>query len=266
MTSCPNTEILSVAQLSLRLSDIDILQDIHFSANIGDMIAVVGPNGAGKSSLVKSLARVAPAHMQHTQLHKQSFARYSAKAFAQQVAFVPQHHDPELPFTVREWLEMAMYPYLGQPELLAQLPTIRDVLSLTQTLAFEHHPLRYLSGGERQRVFIAAALMQKPQLLLLDEPTSFLDPAHAAEVLKLLKVINQTWQTTILCVTHDLNIAQLFFDKTLALKSGKIYFFGETQQFMQPDLVNTLYDYAFCWSTHPQSGAAIVLPQVSGSV
>jgi iron complex transport system ATP-binding protein len=119
-----------------------------------------------------------------------------------------------------------------------------------------------LSGGERQKVFIAAALAQGARILLLDEPTTFLDPRHQSEVLRILRTVNRGQGVTVLAVTHDLNAAALVSDRVVALKAGRVAFDGLPADLMRNEVLRAIYDQDFLFVPHPENGRPMVLPEV----
>jgi iron complex transport system ATP-binding protein len=139
---------------------------------------------------------------------------------------------------------------------------VEDALALTGVGPLAERPMHTLSGGERQMVFLAAALAQDARILLLDEPTTFLDPRHRDEFRTVLRTINRSKGVTIVEVTHDVNCAALDADRVYALKQGRTAFYGPPEQFMTPDVLRDVFDRRFVFAEHPQTGALVVVPEV----
>jgi iron complex transport system ATP-binding protein len=133
---------------------------------------------------------------------------------------------------------------------------------VTGTSGFEERALWTLSGGERQKVFIAAAFAQGAKVLLLDEPTTFLDPKHQTDVYRLLARLNGEQGVTIVSVTHDINSAALTSSRVLALKRGTVAFYGNTDEFMDKEILYNIYEKEFLFMRHPQTGKTIVAPEI----
>ena len=138
---------------------------------------------------------------------------------------------------------------------------VYDALTLTNTNHFVERPMNTLSGGEKQTVFIVAALAQGSRILLLDEPTTFLDPKHEADIYKILKRINRELNKTIVSVTHDINSAVLQSDRIAILKNGRIIFCGEAQEVMQNKILEQAYDKSFTFIKNPKTGHDIIAPE-----
>ena len=180
------------------------------------------------------------------------------------MAYVPQTGSQTGPFPVEAFVMMGRYPYQGP---LAR-PTRQDrraveaALDLTDTTALRDRPLHMLSGGECQRVMLAAALAQEAHLLLLDEPTVFLDPKHEAAFWAVLARVHQERDLTMITVTHDLNRAVLMHDHLVALKQGRVVFSGTPAAFMTAATLQEVYDNPFLLTSHPATGHPMVIPEV----
>jgi iron complex transport system ATP-binding protein len=159
---------------------------------------------------------------------------------------------------------MGRYPHLSPFSSPTQDDerAVRDALAVTGTDCFADRHLSTLSGGERQKVFIAAALAQEAEVLLVDEPTTFLDPRHRADICHLLSRVNEERDLTILSVTHDINRAVLTSSRVVALKNGAIVFCGPPDEFMNNDVLQDIYDISFTLVRHPVHGKTIVAPAV----
>jgi iron complex transport system ATP-binding protein len=196
-----------------------VLDRVSFDLETGSLLAVVGPNGAGKSTLINLLAGLLEPLSGAIIIDGQDIRSYKAAYLAGKVAVVRQEYAPVFGFSVAETVLMARIPYYGQ--LGFETPLDRDLaiqaMELTDTRRFADRPLNQLSGGERQRVFIARALAQDTPIILLDEPTSFLDLHHQIATYDLLKSIQQQKGRTIIAVTHEINLAAQYSDRVLLL-------------------------------------------------
>ena len=180
------------------------------------------------------------------------------------IGYVPQSDGRHAPFTVREFVLMGRYPYLSpfSPPSPSDKAAVREAMEVTGTSEFSERFLGTLSGGERQKVYIAAALAQEAQVLLLDEPTTFLDPKHESDIYRLLAGINRERGVTIVSVTHDINSAVLTSRTVLALKGGMVAFCGPAEEFMDEEVLRNIYEKSFSLMNHPQYGRTIIAPEV----
>lgn len=255
------TELLSIDQLTVTIANKTLLEKITFSIQAGDYVCVLGPNGAGKSSLLKAIMGILPASDGTITLNGIAIPDIKQKALAQQISYVPQASGQALSFEVEAFIKMGRYPYHSTFSEWTQTDqdSLEQALTITNTMSFRHRRIETLSGGERQRVMIAAALCQQSPILLLDEPTSFLDPHHQIEVHNLIRTLNTQHHISIIEVSHDLNHACQHSQKILALKEGQILWFGQSDAFLASTQLQQLYQQEFVFTTHPQTGATIAL-------
>lgn len=244
-----------------------VLQDVSFSVRPGEMLGIVGPNGSGKTSLLKLLAKITPLQRGSITLFGKSLSCLRQEMVARSVAFVPQDTDQAFPFSVAETVLMGRFPHhhrrmwdLGfgwetsEDRVIAQhaMKTM-DVWHLAE------RSVTGLSGGERQRVVIARGLAQDPDVLLLDEPTAFLDLQHQIEICTVLHRLKHERQLTVVLVSHDLNLASQYCDRILLLDQGRIVSLGIPDEVIQPELLRTVYRCHVLVDRHPVSG----LPRVT---
>lgn len=258
--------ILEISSLSLTLGGNPILRDVTFSVPEGQYLSVVGPNGAGKSSLLKCLMGIWSNWSGIVRVRGRSSSEMTQKQLAARICYVPQADGRLFPFTVRQFVLMGRYPhhspftYTGADDF----EIVDEALALTGTTRFAQRDIRTLSGGERQKVFIAGALAQGAEVLLLDEPTTFLDPLHAGEVQSLLHTLNRDSGVTILAVTHDINHAALYSDRVMALVDGQLVFDGLPEVFMDNVVLERIYGRSFAFVQHPVTGRPVVVPEGPG--
>lgn len=237
---------IQIENLALKLNSTPVLRGVSFSVAQGEYVSIIGPNGAGKTTLFRCLLGMY-SYSGSARINGQECSVCNSRALARQVSYVPQTHDIEFPLSVYDFVMMGRYPYLSalSPVQKRDEEAVERALSITSTAQFRTRTLRTLSGGERQKVYIAAALAQETQIMLLDEPATFLDWKHQTEVMKLLKKINVECGTTILAVNHDLNSAAHWSDRIIALKDGFTLFSGMPEKLIQPAPLETLFDTAF---------------------
>ena len=228
----------------------------------------MGPNGAGKTTLIKCLdalldGAAGTARSGTIEIEDRPIADYSRKELARLVSYVPQADGHVAPFNVEQFITMARYPHLSpfSPVDGHNLDVVRETMRRTDTARFAGRLLESLSGGERQRVFIAAAIAQGAKIILLDEPTTFLDYRHQDEVRLLLAQTARDGDLTMISVTHDVNRAALESDRIVALCEGRVVFVGKPREIMRPEVLERIYGTEFLMVDHPQTGLPVIVPR-----
>ncbi|MCE5243538.1 MAG: ABC transporter ATP-binding protein [Desulfobacteraceae bacterium] len=199
-----------------------VLEDVGFSVREGEFFVIIGPNGSGKSTLVKALSGVCGPATGEIFICGSPLKAYSRKALARAVSVVPQVQPVAIPFTAAEVVLMGRNPHLGLlgVEKREDFQIAERAMSFTGASALAGREFERLSIGERQRVLIARAICQESRIVMLDEPTASLDPAHQVQIMELLDRLRREKGTTILMVSHDLNLAALYADRLLLMKRG----------------------------------------------
>ena len=236
-------EILAAKGVVCGYDDRDVLRDVTLSVQRGEFVGLIGPNGSGKSTLLRALTGILPLRAGAVLLEGHPLAHYSRREIAWKIAVVRQLGGGLFPFTVRDYVLMGRTPYLGR--LQSQRPTdmalARQAMALTDVAYLAERPITDLSGGELQRATIARAVAQQTDMLLLDEPTAFLDLNHQREIFELLRRFNAEQDVTILCVSHDLNLAAQYCPRIVVLKEGLIYADGPGAQIISEQMVRQVY-------------------------
>ena len=265
MMKTNETETLSPAleinNLSLKLGGNDILRDVSFKVPQGSFLSIVGPNGAGKTTLLRCVTGFISSWSGDIKVNGRPVGSYRPKDLARLISYVPQSDETIFPFTGRELVMMGRYPYLSPftRPTLKDTEVVEHTLDVTGTTSLADRDMRTLSGGERQKILIAGALAQEAGIVLLDEPTNFLDPRHAEEVLSILSELNRSG-ATIVMVTHDLNHAVHYAGTAAALAGGKLAFDGSSGDLMNNDILGPVYGKDFTLVKHPDSGKMMALP------
>jgi iron complex transport system ATP-binding protein len=215
-----------------------IVQEINFTLSSREWVSILGANGSGKSTLLRLLSRILSPQRGTVLLDGKAIHTQSAQTVAQTLALLPQQQTVPPGLTVRQLVSLGRAPH--QPwwrwELNADdRKQVTLALESTGLVPYSDHPVETLSGGERQRVFLALALAQSPQVLLLDEPTTYLDLRYQLELLELLKDLNHHQGIAILTVLHDVNLAARFSDRLALLKSGKLCNLGVPIDVLTPE-------------------------------
>ncbi|MGK7889368.1 MAG: ABC transporter ATP-binding protein [Leptolyngbyaceae cyanobacterium] len=249
-------------KLTLAYDQTIIIQDLDLTIPTGQITALVGPNGCGKSTLLKGLGRLIKPSSGVVYLNGEAIAHQSTKAIARQLGLLPQSPVAPEGLTVRELVAQGRYPYqtwLQQWSKTDEL-AVEEALVTTEMGELRDRPLNTLSGGQRQRAWIAMILAQETEILLLDEPTTFLDLAHQIEVLDLLHNLNQSQQRTIVMVLHDLNQACRYADHLIALQDGKVYAQGTPSVVMTETMVQDVFGIDSRIISDPVAGTPMCIP------
>lgn len=240
--STTNTAI-AVKQLSVTLGNRHILHDISVSIPMGKITTLIGPNGCGKSTLLRSMIGYISSPSECVTIFDKPLSSYSQNKLARQMAFLPQVPNMPKDMTVEELVYCGRYPYQNWWKNTAKedREIIDNALSITKTDHLRHQLIPSLSGGERQRVWIAMALAQEPKLLVLDEPTTYLDINHQLEIMELLKRLNKEQGLTVLMVLHDLTQAVQYSDYMAAIKAGHLIAAGDTKDITSDTLFKEVF-------------------------
>ena len=238
------------------------LDHLSFHIDAGEILGIVGPNGSGKSSLLKILSGLLSAGEGDVRLGGLSLGKRSQADVARLVAVVPQEYAQVFPFTVAETVLMGRFPHrtlrwwsmgIGD-ETANDLAHVHDAMVDTDVLSLADRLVSDLSGGERQRVMIARALAQEPKILLLDEPTAFLDINHQIDICSLIGRLRAERRLTVVLVSHDLNVASQYCDRVLMLKEGRLCRIGSPDETIRPDVLQLVYGCEVVVDAHPQTG------------
>jgi iron complex transport system ATP-binding protein len=245
--------MIQVSGLKKSYNQTPVLQNIQFSVNKGEFFGIIGPNGSGKSTLCKMISGVVGADEGDIWLEGKPLSRYSRKELARLLAVLEQESLPPVGFLVREVLEMGRFPYqnwLGD-EAADSAPLIDDISRMLNLGDLEERSLAHLSGGEKQRVALGKALVQKPEILLLDEPTTYLDIGYQIQLMDIVRSWQKTTQVTVVAVLHDLNLASLYCDRILLLHKGKQVSVGSPQEILRSSLIEEVYGTRPIVMEHP---------------
>jgi ABC-type cobalamin/Fe3+-siderophores transport system ATPase subunit len=247
---------LSARSLKLQYGEVVVVPDFSFALRPGEVTALVGPNGSGKSTILRSLARLMRPAGGAIYLDGRDIANMPTREVARRLAILPQ--GPEAPEGVTVWdlVGHGRYPHrglLGSPTP-ADVAAIQWALKVTGLEDFTHRPVDRLSGGERQRAWIALALAQETPVLLLDEPTTFLDIRHQVEVLTLVRRLNHEHGIAVGWVLHDLNQAAAYSDRVVMLRGGRVVADGASNDVMTPSTIREVFGVEVVVIPHPVTG------------
>ncbi|SDJ30719.1 ABC transporter ATP-binding protein [Natribacillus halophilus] len=252
---------LEANHLSIRYEKEAIVDDLTIHIPEGKITTIIGPNGCGKSTILKTLARVMKASNGAVYLDGKSIHTQPTKQIAQKMAVLPQAPEAPSGLKVRELVAYGRHPHQKGFATLRKQDHDIIALALEQTglKALAERSLETLSGGQRQRVWIAMALAQQTDLLLLDEPTTYLDLAHQLEVLQVLQHLNEQQGRTIVLVVHDINHAARFADHMVALREGAIVQAGAPEEVMCAQVLRDVFHIHADVVSDPRSGKPVCL-------
>ncbi|WP_421654602.1 ABC transporter ATP-binding protein [Leptothermofonsia sp. ETS-13] len=229
--------LLEVYDLSGGYTSESVIRGIDFTLQPGEWLSLVGANGSGKSTLLRLLSRILLPQRGKVWLDGKVIHEQPAHWVAQRLAILPQQQTVPAGLSVRQLVSLGRTPHQPwwQWELsFADRQKVDQAIAQTRLKALSDRPIEHLSGGERQRAFLALALAQDPQVLLLDEPTTFLDLRYQLELLELLKDLNRQHHLTIITVLHDINLAARYSDRIAMLKQGVIAAIGHPEDVLTP--------------------------------
>jgi iron complex transport system ATP-binding protein len=236
------TAAIEIRDLSFAYKDRAVLHRVSLQVERGEMIGILGPNGSGKTTLLKILSAVLRGQGV-VKLNGKDIEVYGRRELSRIFAVVQQDAHVNFPYTAAEIVLMGRASYHSPFALEGKkdLEIARASMELTDSLVLANRYLHELSGGEKQRVMIARALAQEPEILLLDEPSAFLDLKHQVQVFELLRRLNRERGLTIVAALHDLNLAALFFPRLMMLSDGKIYRDGTPPEVLTEETIEEMY-------------------------
>ncbi|RBY90573.1 ABC transporter ATP-binding protein [Blastococcus sp. TF02A-26] len=256
------THSLTAEGLSLAYGERTVIEGLDLVVPAGRITAIVGANACGKSTLLRSMSRLLSPRAGQVLLDGRAVHRMPAKELARTLGLLPQSPIAPEGITVADLVGRGRHPHQGVFSRWSREDdaAVAAALEATHTTELADRAVDELSGGQRQRVWIAMALAQQTDLLLLDEPTTFLDVAHQVEVLDLLTDLNRTRGTTIVMVLHDLNLAARYADHLVALAGGRVHAVGTPAEVLTEDCVRAVFGLDSTVIVDPTSGAPLMLP------
>lgn len=256
---------ISARKLSLGYQNIDIINNLNLDIPQGKITILIGANGCGKSTLLKGIGRILKPRQGAVYLDGKAIHQQKSVTVAQSLGILPQNPTAPEGLTVKDLVIQGRYPHQKwwQQWTLEDEAQVNKALAMTGIQEFSHRELDTLSGGQRQRAWIAMTLAQNTEILLLDEPTTFLDLAHQIEVLDLLKELNHKLERTIIIVLHELNQAARYADYLVAMKEGYIYAKGKPEEVMTSEIIKEVFGLESHIISNPITNTPLCIP-ISG--
>ncbi len=235
--------MLKVEDVCFKIGSSKIINNVNLNCKAGEIITIVGPNGCGKSTLLKIISRIYKPTKGNVKFLGEDIQKYDTKLLAKELSILPQNKSVAKDMTVKQLVEYGRYPHtkFGNILTLKDHNIVKETLMEVNIKHLENRTMSTLSGGESQIAWIGMCVAQKPKLLLLDEPTTFLDISYQIEVLELIKKLNKNSGLTIIMVLHDINQAIKYSDKIYMMKEGEIYKVGIPEKVFNSES----FDYVF---------------------
>ncbi len=239
---------LSVQGVGWDVAGTTILHSVAFDLAAGECVVIVGPNGAGKTTLLRLMAGLLQPTRGQLLWERVPYTRRSRRELAARIAYLPQSRPLRVPLTVEQLVLQGRYPYLSPFRLapgVADFESVERAIELAGISPLRQRQLEELSGGERQSAYIAAALAQEAEVLIVDEPTTHLDPHHQRQIASLVQRLNRQEGLSVALATHDLNFAALLADRILALRQGRVVATGRPGELLTADQLATIFAAPF---------------------
>ncbi|UED86752.1 ABC transporter ATP-binding protein [Streptomyces profundus] len=253
---------LSAKELRVGHGARDVLTDLDFDVPDAELTVIIGPNACGKSTLLHALSRLHAARGGSVLLDGKDIRRYGAKEVARRVGLLPQSPLAPDGITVHDLVSRGRYPHQGVLRSWSDedAAAVADALRATGVADLAQRRVDQLSGGQRQRVWIAMAVAQETPLLLLDEPTTYLDIGHQVEVLRLMRELRNTGRTVV-AVLHEINHAARYATHLVAMHEGRVIARGDPRDIVTPELIETMFGLPSRVLIDEVTGAPIVVPE-----
>ncbi|MFJ7831320.1 ABC transporter ATP-binding protein [Peribacillus sp. NPDC097284] len=253
---------ISTQSLALGYGDKLIINEMNIEIPHGKITVFIGANGCGKSTLLRSVARLLKPHSGSVLLEGKAISSMASKDIARKMAILPQAPQAPEGLTVYQLVKQGRYPYQSWLKQWSSLDEekVQKAIESTNLTGLKDQVVDELSGGQKQRAWIAMTLAQDTDIILLDEPTTYLDMAHQIDILDLLFELNDSEKRTIVMVLHDLNLACRYADNLVSLKDGKIFTQGRPEDIITPEMVYQVFGMKCQIARDPIFGSPICIP------
>jgi iron complex transport system ATP-binding protein len=254
--------VYRIHDLKFAYAQTPVLNGISAEIRVGEFVALVGPNGAGKSTFLKILAGLNRRFAGSVEFDGVSLAKVTARDLARRVAFVPQETHVVFPFSVNQMVLMGRAPHQSASLFDSGIDIERaeHAMRLTDTLELGKKAFTELSGGERQRVVLASALAQDPEVLLLDEPTVYLDLRHQIHFYDIVERLNLEHRMTIISVTHDVNLAARYARRMIAMRAGRFVADGVPDSVLTPENLYEIFEVSVAVFKRTDGRGSYIIP------
>ncbi len=249
--------VLNLEAVGFSYGETRVLDGISFDLAAGEMLGVIGPNGSGKSTVLKLMDGLLRPAAGEVRVSGESLGSLRRGRLSRKIAMVAQESHFVFPFSALEVVLMGRFPYLGpfRYETEEDMDVVHQAMRATRCVELADRPIQDLSGGERQRVLIARALAQEPQVMLLDEPTAFLDLRFKSEIFRLLQRLSEDKGLGVVVVSHDLDLVAHYCTRILMLSRGRVHALGEPRDVLTSDHMRSVYECPVHVDTNPVTGS-----------
>ncbi len=248
--------ILKFREVGFRYGTRWAVRDVDLEVKKGELVGILGANGSGKTTILKLANGVLEPERGEISLKGRSIKEYSRRDMAKEIAMVPQENHFHFSFSALEVVLMGRFPHLGRFEFEGKrdMEVAYGCLEATECLEFANRPIQSLSGGEKQRILIARALAQEPSLVLLDEPTSFLDLKFKKEIFVLISSLIKQGGLSALIVSHDIDLAAQYCHRLIMLKQGEVVFSGPPSEVVTSENIEYIFGCPVVVDVNPVTG------------
>lgn len=253
--------MLEIRNLSFSYGDFEV-KDICFSVKKGEVLTLLGPNGSGKTTILKTIFGLLKPRKKCVYINGKNLHSLPFKERSKLIGYIPQLHHPSFPYTVLDVVVTGFAPQLNIFESPRE-EHYRKALEKLRLLGIEHYkdkPYTQLSGGQLQLVLIARALVQDPEILLLDEPTAHLDFKNQIKILEIIKMLSKSKEISAIMTLHDPNLASIYSDRIALVKDGKIKILGRPHDVLREDVLKEVYDIPVHILEY--NGFRLILPEI----
>ena len=254
--------MLKAMNINVGYENKKIINDLSLHIKKGEIVSIIGPNGSGKSTLLKSLSRLLKKECGEIFIMDKSMDLMKDNEIAKSLAILSQHNSSPNDISVKDLVYYGRIPHKKwyESKNKEDLEIVDWALENTGVKKYEDRAVSNLSGGERQRVWLSMALAQKTNILLLDEPTTYLDMCHQLELMELVKTINEKSNMTILMVLHDLNQAARYSHRVIIMKDGNIVADGKPEDVINKEIIHSVYNVKCCINKEPINNKPQIYP------
>lgn len=258
-----NNALLRAEHIKIKFKDKEVINDFSVSIEKGRIYSIIGPNGSGKTTLLRTMSRNLKPDKGNMYLDGKSIFSLKTKKIARRLAVLSQGNNGITDVTVRNLVVYGRYAHKEwwQGSNEEDRKIVDWALETTGMKEYEKRKVCTLSGGERQRAWVAMAIAQKPEILLLDEPTTFLDICHQLELLELVSELNKEYGITVLMVLHDINQAARYSDELIVIKDGKLYTRGSPCEIITAEMLRSVFNVGSDISIDKYSGRPVFYPK-----
>lgn len=235
--------MLKAQSLDISYDQKKVLDNFEINVEKGEIVSIIGPNGSGKSTALKAMSRLIPVQKEKVFLGGRDLQSLATKSISQMMSVLFQSNEPPSDITVEELVKYGRIPHKKWYERTndEDLKIVEWAIEKTGLTPLKDRLVASLSGGEGQRAWIAMSLAQRPKVLMLDEPTTYLDIAHQLQLLELIHTVNRELGMTVVMVLHDLNQASIYSDKICVISKGIVIKYGTPEEVMTPEMIRNVY-------------------------